>query len=396
MKKSAVVIIPTYNEKDNIVTTVGRLLEVFKDINNWSMEILVVDDTSPDKTYELVREMQKKTPELHLLLNKKKSGLGGAYLAGMAYAFVKLQADLVFEFDADLSHDPKKIPELLKAIDSGSDMVLGSRYVAGGGIPKEWGLHRKFLSIFGNLIIMIVLTRFSIRDWTSGFRAITKKVYDSVHPQLSSERFSGYTFQIGFLYTAVKMGFKVSEVPIIFADRTLGHSKLGPEYLKNTLLFIFKVRLQEIFASRIFKFAVVGATGAAIQLSSLTLYRFIVPEFSYSFVTTFFVATFASIETAIIANFFLNNIWTFADRQLEKGRKLLKFIQFNLTSAGSLLIQLLIAALGEATIGLKPLFTVPFVGFVVESGLIFAVTGILVGMVWNFFAYTTFIWKKKK
>ena len=396
MKKSAVVIIPTYNEKDNIGTTVSRLLEVFKTIDSWNMGILVVDDTSPDKTYELVREMQKKTPELHLLLNKKKSGLGGAYLAGMAHAFDELKADVVFEFDADLSHDPTKIPAFLKAIDSGSDMVLGSRYISGGGIPKDWGFHRKFLSVFGNLVIMAVLTRFSIRDWTTGFRAITKKVYDSVHPNLSSERFSGYTFQIGFLYTAVRMGFKVSEVPFVFVDRTHGQSKLGPEYIKNTLLFIFKVRLQEVFASRIFKFAVVGATGAAIQLSSLTLYRFIVPEFSYSFLTTFFVATFASIETAIIANFFLNNMWTFADRQLEKGRKLLKFIQFNLTSAGSLLIQLLIAALGEATIGLRPLFTVPFVGFVVESGLIFAVTGILVGMIWNFFAYTTFIWKKKK
>jgi len=396
VKKTAVVIIPTYNERENIGVTVERLLQVFETISTWKMEILVVDDTSPDKTYELVREMQKKSPELHLLLNKKKSGLGGAYLVGMAHAFGELKSDLVFEFDADLSHDPKKIPDFLEKIDAESDMVLGSRYIPGGGIPKDWGMHRKFLSIFGNLIIMTVLTRFSIRDWTTGFRAITKKVYEAVHPNLSSERFSGYTFQIGFLYTAVKMGFKVTEVPFVFADRTHGHSKLGPEYLKNTLLFIFKVRLQEIFASRIFKFAVVGATGAVIQLTSLTLYRLLVPEFSYYFLTSFFVATFASIETAIIANFFLSNKWTFADRQLEKGRKLIKFIQFNLTSAGSLLIQLLIAVLGETLIGLRPLFTIPFVGFVVESGLIFAVTGILVGMVWNFFAYTTFIWKKKK
>src|SRR5690606_21568905 len=103
------------------------------------------------------------------------AGLGGAYLKGMTEAFENLGADVIFEFDADLSHDPRKIPQFLAKIDQGYDFVLGSRYIPGGGIPADWGLHRKFLSVVGNLIIMVVLTDFSIRDWTTGYRAISKK-----------------------------------------------------------------------------------------------------------------------------------------------------------------------------------------------------------------------------
>src|SRR5690606_30901308 len=137
----------------------------------WDMHILVVDDTSPDKTYEVVEQLTKKHTQVHLLLNKQKSGLGGAYLKGMDHAFHQLKADAVFEFDADLSHDPEKLPAMLAQLDNGYDMVLGSRYIPGGGIPSDWGLHRKFLSVVGNIIIMTVLTDFRIRDWTTGYRA---------------------------------------------------------------------------------------------------------------------------------------------------------------------------------------------------------------------------------
>ena len=395
MQHSAVVIIPTYNERENIERTVTALLKVFRDITGWQLRILVVDDTSPDKTYEVVHELHKVHPEVELLLNKKKRGLGGAYLVGMAHAFGPMGAEVVFEFDADLSHDATKIPLFLKEIEQGADMVLGSRYMPGGGIPQNWGWHRKLLSGLGNIVIMVVFTRFTIRDWTSGYRAITKRVYEAVHAYLHSERFSGYTFQIGFLYRAVQLGFTIKQIPYVFADRIKGYSKIGPEYIKNNLLFIFRVRLQEIIASRIFKFLVVGATGAAVQLSSLMLYRWLVPSFEYGFLTTFFAASFLSIESAIIINFILNNGWTFADRKLEQGQYVWKFLQFNLTSIGSIVIQLALAAVGEATIGLRPLFTLPIIAYTVETGLVFAITGILLGMGWNFFAYNKFIWKKK-
>lgn len=382
--KSATIIIPTYNERENISKVLPVLLSIFAGIKNWKMSVLVVDDTSPDKTYDVVKEFAKKHAQIKLLINKKKAGLGGAYLKGMEHAFGELKADAVFEFDADLSHDPHKIPAFLAKLDEGYDMVLGSRYVRGGGIPADWGLHRKFLSVIGNIVIMTVLTDFRIRDWTTGFRAITKEVYDTVKKELNSERFSGYTFQIGFLHKAVRAGFKVAEVPFVFVDRTIGHSKLGPEYIKNTLLYITRVRYEEIINHRLFKFVVVGGLGAAIQLSSLQLYRLVAP---------YQVAQFFSIETAVVSNFILSNFWTFADRKLSAAQLPTKFIQFNLASAGSIIIQQLIALGGELGIGLFTLFTLPVIGLAIDTGSLFAVVGILVGMFWNFFAYSKFVWK---
>ena len=394
--KKAVVILPTYNESKNIARVIDKLEEVFVTIKDWQMEILVVDDTSPDKTYEIVQALQKHKKDLHLVINKKKAGLGGAYLRGMKEAFDVMGAEVVFEFDADLSHDPSKIPLFLAKIDQGYDMVLGSRYIQGGGIPDDWGWHRKFLSVGGNLVIMTILTDFRIRDWTGGFRAITKPVYDFVKNDLQSERFMGYTFQIGFLHKAVRKGFKIAEVPFKFVDRTEGESKLGNEYVKNTLIYIFKVRIEEITKSRFFKFAFVGGIGTLIQLLSLTILRQTLPTFSVAFLTTFLVATLISIELAIISNFFWNNIWTFADQKLTSAQIPGKFLQFNLASLGSILIQLVINSLGEMIFGLKPLFRLPIINFTVDSGLIFAMTGILIGLFWNFFAYTKFIWNKKK
>lgn len=392
----AIVIIPTYNEAENLPITIEKLADIFINIKNWQMQILVVDDSSPDGTAAVVKQLQKKYSFLKLLVNEKKAGLGSAYLKGMDQAFNNLNADLVFEFDADLSHDPGKIPQMLEHVESGSDLVLGSRYIKGGSIPQNWGLHRKFLSVFGNLFIRLVMCDFSINDWTTGFRAIKKELYQAVANELESERFFGYTFQIGFLHKALKKKFKISEVAFAFKDRKIGKSKIGPEYIKNTLLYIMKVRIQEILQSRLFKFATVGAIGALVQLTSLEFYRFLLPDFQWSILTTFLLATILSIETAIISNFILSNFWTFADRKLKKQSIPKKFLAFNLTSGGSLLIQMLIAALGENTIGLFTLFTLPIIPIQVDTGMIFAVTGILVGMFWNFFAYNTFIWKKKK
>ncbi|MCA9369530.1 MAG: glycosyltransferase family 2 protein [Pseudomonadales bacterium] len=395
MKQTAVVIIPTYNERENITTTIEALLAVFKTISDWKMFILVVDDTSPDKTYEVVRQVAAKNKQVHLLLNKKKSGLGGAYLKGMEYAFGTLQADAVFEFDADLSHDPQRIPAFLKQLHEGADMVLGSRYIQGGSIPSNWGAHRKLLSIGGNTLITVVLGNRSIRDWTTGYRALTKDVYLAVEPHLHAEKFTGYTFQIGFLHTAIENGFRVVEVPIHFVDRAYGESKIGPEYITNTLRYIVRVRASSLIKSRFFKFMVVGAIGAAVQLVSLQVLRVVLPEFSLFHLDTYMLASIVSIELAVLSNFILNNTWTFADRKLQVGEYVQKFFQFNMASLGSIGVQLVIAFLGKTLIGLKHLFTVPLIGISVDTGLVFAVVGILVGMAWNFFAYTTFIWKKK-
>jgi dolichol-phosphate mannosyltransferase len=384
--QKAIIIIPTYNERENIQKVIPALLDVFKEISSWQMGILVVDDNSPDKTADIVRDLQKKNSNVHLLNNSKKSGLGGAYLKGMDEAFHHLKADVVFEFDADLSHDPQKIPMFLQQIDKGYDMVLGSRYIPGGGIPQNWGMHRKILSVGGNLIIQLVLADFHIRDWTGGYRAITRRVYEAVVPELQSERFTGYTFQIGFLQKAVKKGYKITEVPFHFIDRTIGESKMGMEYIKNTIMYILKVRMNEILNNRIFKFVMVGGLGASIQFLMLAIFRQFLP---------YQVAFFFALECAVLSNFTLSNLWTFADRKLKVSQYPSKFIQFNLASGGSIAIQQIIAFVGERFIGTSILLLIlPIIHLKIDSGMMFAVVGILIGMFWNFFAYSTFVWKK--
>jgi len=385
--KTGIVIIPTYNERENIQKVVPALEDIFKKAPNWDLGILVVDDTSPDKTYDAVMDLQKKYKNLHLFVNKKKSGLGGAYLKGMDQAFHHLNADVVFEFDADLSHDPLKIPEFLKKIDEGYDMVLGSRYIAGGGIPQDWGWHRKLLSVWGNFFINVVLADFRIRDWTGGYRAITKPVYDAVIKDMQSERFTGYTFQIGFLHKAVQRNFKIAEVPFHFVDRTIGESKMGMDYIKNSLIFILKVRAKDIMSNRLFKFVVVGGLGATIQFIAL---------FLFSKVTSFLVADFFAIEIAILSNFLINNSWTFSDRKLRLAEYPIHFLKFNIASAGSIIIQLIVAFVGKSLFGTGNLFFIPVVGTGFSLKYVYAGVGILLGMIWNFFAYNTFIWRKTK
>jgi dolichol-phosphate mannosyltransferase len=385
-RQRVVVISPTYNEKGNISKLCKVLLDdVFSKLNKtYDPHILIVDDSSPDGTGQEVLRLAKQYPNLHLLTNPKKMGLGNAYTKGMKYALNTLNADIVFEFDADFQHDPKLIPLMLTKMEEGYDLVLGSRYISGGSIPESWGLHRKFLSVFGNIVIRIVITDFSIHDWTTGFRAIRRHVVEAVLPELTSDNFMGYTFQIGFLHKATRKKFKIGEVPLQFIDRTYGKSKLGTEYVKNTLIYIFKVRIKEIIHSRVFKFATVGAFGALVQLVSLYVFRNFLP---------YAVANLAAIEMAIISNFAWNNLWTFADKTISAAKIPLKFLQFNMASSGSILIQELVAISGQLLFGLFFLFSISTIE--IDTGMLYAVIGIGIGMIWNYFAYSKLIWKTK-
>jgi len=369
------VILPTYNEKGNIGRVIDQLQAEFTRVKQHQMDILVVDDNSPDGTQDEVKQAMRRHKHVHLITGTKQ-GLGKAYIRGMDYAIEKLGADVVFEMDADMSHDPREIHKFLQKIDAGYDLVVGSRYIQGGSIPSNWGIHRKIFSVTGNLIVRSILLNFSQHEWTNGYRAIRTSLYQQLRPELIE--FTGYTFQVSFLHKAILLGAKITEIPIQFTDRTLGKSKIpAAEYITNLLKYL----LIQTFTHppRVFRFIIVGGVGAAIQLFSLQVYR----QFS-----VFQLAFFFSIETAIVSNFILSNIWTFADRKLSATQIPIKFIQFNLASAGSILIQQLVALIGENTIGLKPLY-------VIDTGTMFAVVGILIGMFWNFFAYSKFIWRHK-
>jgi len=378
-----VIVSPTYNEKGNIARLAKVLFEeIFPKLEKeYDCHVLIVDDSSPDGTGQEVLRLSKIYKSLHLMTNKKKLGLGNAYTKGMTYAIDELEADIVFSFDADFQHDPTRIPLMLNKLNQGNDIVLGARYIPGGSIPDTWGFHRKFLSIVGNFTIRVVITNFSIHDWTTGYRAIRRKVVRAVLPEMNSDTFMGYTFQIGLLHKAVRKGFKVSEVPLKFVDRTYGKSKLGAEYVKNTLLYIFKVRFNEIINSRVFKFGVVGGIGSLIQMIAFSILPF-----------SYHLAVAISIEMAIISNFILNNIWTFTDKKLSASTIPTKFLKFNLASFGSILIQFMSATLGKAVFGLAPIGK--FFGLSLNTGHIYLAIGIGLGMVWNYIAYNRLIWNR--
>lgn len=212
----ALVVIPTYNEAENILTLAREVLA-----QDPSLDVLVVDDASPDGTGRLVAEAGATEPRLHLLARSGKLGLGSAYLAGFRHG-LEHGYDLFFTMDGDGSHAPRHLPAMLEAART-NDLVIGSRYVPGGGI-RNWPAHRLALSAFANLYTRTLL-RLPVRDCTSGFRAYARPVLEAVEP--FGVRSSGYSFLEEMLHRVHRAGFRIVEVPILFHDRTLGISKIN-------------------------------------------------------------------------------------------------------------------------------------------------------------------------
>lgn len=228
------IIIPTYNESDNI----EKLLDLISRTDP-AAHVLIVDDNSPDRTYEIVeRLMQTSYPgRLFLLKRAGKLGLGTAYIAGFKWALAR-DYDYIFEMDADFSHDPKYLPAFLTAIEK-HDLVLGSRYVPGGGV-KNWGLLRKIISRGGSLYARTILG-LSLRDLTGGFKCFRRQVLESI--DLDAVKSNGYSFQIEMTYRAKCKGFRICETPIVFEDRTAGKSKMSRKIFLEAVLMVWKLRM---------------------------------------------------------------------------------------------------------------------------------------------------------
>lgn len=228
------IIIPTYNESDNI----EKLLDLISRTDP-AAHVLIVDDNSPDRTYEIVeRLMQTSYPgRLFLLKRAGKLGLGTAYIAGFKWALAR-DYDFIFEMDADFSHDPKYLPAFLTAIEK-HDLVLGSRYVPGGGV-KNWGLLRKIISRGGSLYARTILG-LSLRDLTGGFKCFRRQVLESI--DLDAVKSNGYSFQIEMTYRARCKGFRICETPIVFEDRTAGKSKMSRKIFLEAVLMVWKLRM---------------------------------------------------------------------------------------------------------------------------------------------------------
>ena len=368
-----VVITPTYNEKGNVEKLI-RILEedVFPQVKNHDMHILVADDNSTDGTAEEVRELMKKYKNLDINQGEKK-GLGAAYVRAMTYA-VDNGAEVMFEIDADLQHDATKIPEFLKKIDEGYDMVIGTRYSDGGSIPASWPIQRKMFSVFGNLLVRIILLKFKIHDWTGGYRAIRKEVFLKEREELTN--FKGYTFQVSFLNKAVRDGFKIAEVPFHFESRTIGDSKIAPmAYIVDLLKYVISASIMEKLTGSFGKFLVVGGTGFIIQAVIL---RVLVEVLKMDPSVSNLIGAVA----AIFSNFNLNNFWTFKKDQVRSvGQYVWKLINFYATSAiGVIIIQTGTIFLGTKLFGKQSYFLFFIIG-----------TGIL--LIYNFTVYRFIIWR---
>ena len=230
------VIVPTYNERDNVADAIRRALA-----ESPLIDVLVVDDNSPDGTGDVVAEMAMNNSRIRLLRRRGKLGLGTAYLEGFRLALADGYS-LIMEMDADLSHDPAEIPNFLTAIRD-ADLVIGSRYIKGVNVVN-WPLSRLVLSYFASVYTRF-LTGIPIRDTTSGFKCFRREVLEAV--DLESVRSGGYAFQVEMNWRAWMEGFRLKEIPIVFVDRTVGRSKMSREIVREAVVIVWKLCLTGLF-----------------------------------------------------------------------------------------------------------------------------------------------------
>jgi len=229
----ALIVVPTYNERDNVAEVVDRFLAAAPEA-----ELLFVDDNSPDGTGAVLDELAAANPRVHVLHRAGKLGLGTAYLDGFRWGLAR-GFEYLLEMDADFSHDPRYLPDLLRLAREGADVVVGSRYVAGGG-TENWGITRKLISRGGSLYARTILG-VKVRDLTAGFILWKRKALEAI--DLGSVKSNGYSFQIEMKYRALRAGLRVVETPIVFVDRRVGQSKMSRAIFVEALGMVWKLRL---------------------------------------------------------------------------------------------------------------------------------------------------------
>jgi len=234
----SIVIIPTYNEIENIERIIRKVFSLRHEFH-----ILVIDDGSPDGTPIIVKELQLEFPgKLFIEERSGKQGLGTAYIHGFRWCIAR-EYDYIFEMDADFSHNPDDLYKLRQACIEGADAAVGSRYIKGVNVVN-WPMSRVLMSYFASVYVRFI-TRIPIRDWTAGFMCYKRKVLETV--QLDKIKFVGYAFQIEMKYTTIKHGFKIEEVPVIFTDRTEGTSKMSTRIFREAAFGVIQMRINAIF-----------------------------------------------------------------------------------------------------------------------------------------------------
>jgi dolichol-phosphate mannosyltransferase len=319
----SVIVIPTWNEQKNIGRLIEELQSQFLKISH-EMHILVVDDNSPDGTAETVKNLQSKYANVHLIQGQK-AGLGAAYIRGISYALNMLNAEVIFEMDADFQHKPEDVPRLLSALDHGADFVIGSRYVEGGSIPQEWGMLRRLNSRYGNMVSRYLAGLSQVHDCTAGFRAIRATLLKKI--DLTQLKVKGYAFQVALLFEAFIHKAKIVEMPVDFVERVEGESKLGVSDIIEFVINAWWLRFRS--SATFIKFLIVGASGVLVNLGLFTLLLY--------FEVNKYYASPIAIEASILTNFALNNSWTFRWRETLDSVHI-KGLKFNAISLLALVI----------------------------------------------------------
>jgi dolichol-phosphate mannosyltransferase len=232
------VIIPTYNEKENIEKMIHKVFSLKR-----RFELLIIDDNSPDGTAQIVKSLQKEYPEqLHMLERKGKLGLGTAYITGFKWA-LENNYDHICEMDADFSHNPEDLIRLVEACENGADLAIGSRYISGVNVVN-WPIGRVLMSYYASSYVRLI-TRMNIRDTTAGFKCYRRKVLETI--DLNKIKLKGYAFQIEMKFTSWKLGFKIIEVPIIFTERQEGSSKMNGGIFNEAVWGVIKMKFRSFF-----------------------------------------------------------------------------------------------------------------------------------------------------
>lgn len=308
------VVIPTYNEKDNI----ARIIKAVFRLPLKKLEVLVVDDSSPDGTGTIVKELKKKYPRrLHLLTRKEKNGLGKAYVEGFKWA-LKRNYDFIVSMDADFSHHPKYLPKMLRLAQEGeNDIVIGSRYISGGGIVG-WDWRRQLNSRGANIATRAMLG-LKPKDSTAGYKVYAKSYLQSL--PLDKLVASGYAFQVEMLYLGKERGAKMAELPIIFVDRQRGSSKIGGE-LKRSVKIVWRLFLRRRVVRQGAKFMSVGLMNAFLDGAIL---------FSLVELASLdkIIARIISSSIALTSSYVLNRLWTFRNHSRKIAGQFLAFILIN-------------------------------------------------------------------
>jgi len=341
-EQRACFVLPTFNEEGNIEDVIKKIFETEDRQSSYDFSILVVDDNSFDDTQSIVKRLIKSNNKIHLITGEKK-GLGEAYKRGFKYAVNELNIDLIFQMDSDGQHDPALIPNFLKVINEGKDVVIGSRFTEGGSTP-DFSFSRLLISRIGNLLVRYVGGITHVKDCTSGYRAINVSYLKEVDFSYLSTK--GYSFQSSLICDLAWRGAEISEIPIVFSSRESGDSKLSLRDQIEFLLNIPKLGFRNL--KDFIKYSLVGFSGVIVNLG---LYTFLTRIYNFSEL----IAPIISIETALISNFILNNFWTF-ERRSTQSRIRVKFLKFHLVSGLAAVINYVVFLSLFVTFGVHDIF----------------------------------------